>query len=81
MEISHTKRSTRIAMWIIAGLPMLQDAGIPAAAVGAMSARIGDGLSTYHDGVISALNALAHTRGVREGMRARDAAALMLGNE
>ena len=65
----------------IAGLPILQDAGIAAAAVAAMSARIGDGLSTYHEGVISALNALAHSRGVREGMRARDAAALMLGSD
>jgi hypothetical protein len=62
----------------IAGLAILQDAGIPAAAVAAMSARIGDGLSTYHDGVISALNDLAHSRGVRLGMRASAAAALML---
>jgi hypothetical protein len=63
----------------IAGLAILQDAGVCAAAVAAMSARIGDGLSTYHDGMISALNELAHSRGVRVGMRASLAAELMLG--
>ena len=63
----------------VAGLPILQDAGIAAAAVAAMSARIGDGLSTYHDGIISAQNALAHSRGVHLGMPARLAAQLMLG--
>jgi hypothetical protein len=65
----------------IAGLAILNDAGVCAAAVAAMSARIGDGLSTYHDGVISALNGLAHARGVRVGMRASLAAGLMLGND
>jgi hypothetical protein len=64
----------------IAGLDILQDAGVCAAAVAAMSARIGDGMSTYHDGVISALNGLAHSRGVRVGMRASLAAELMLGS-
>lgn len=65
----------------IAGLDILQDAAVPAAAVAAMSARIGDGLSTYHDGAISALNDLAHSRGVRVGMPARLAADLMLGSD
>lgn len=63
----------------VGGLPLLQEAGIPAASVAAMSARIGDGLSTYHDGIISAANALAEARGVRIGMTAKDAAMLMLG--
>jgi len=63
----------------VGGLPLLQEAGIPAASVAAMSARIGDGLSTYHDGIISATNALAEARGVRIGMTARDAAMRMLG--
>jgi hypothetical protein len=65
----------------IAGLAILQDAGVCAAAVAAMSARIGDGLSTYHDGAISALNDLAHSRGVRVGMRASRAAQLILGSD
>ncbi len=65
----------------IAGLAILQDAGVCAAAVAAMSARIGDGLSTYHDGMISALNDLAHSCGARVGMRASSAAKLMLGSK
>lgn len=63
----------------VGGLPLLQEAGIPAASVAAMSARIGDGLSTYHDGIISATNELAEARGVRVGMTAKEAAMLMLG--
>ena len=63
----------------IGGLPMLQQAGIAGASVAAMSARIGDGMSTWRDGVISAVNELAAARGVKAGMRASDAALLMLG--
>ena len=62
----------------VAGLATLQDADIAGASVAAMSARIGDCVSTYADGVVSALNEIAHERGVREGMAARDAARLML---
>lgn len=62
----------------IAGLPMLEEAGIAAAAVAAMSARIGDGMSTWRDGVISAVNEIAKSRGVTAGMAARQAARLML---
>lgn len=50
----------------------------PAATVSADSARIGDALSTYRDGIISATNASARAIGVREGMSAREAARLML---
>ena len=63
----------------VGGLPLLQEAGIPAASVAAMSARIGDGLSTYHEGIISATNALAEECGVRIGIPAKEAAMLMLG--
>ena len=63
----------------IDGLPPLEDAGIAAAAVAAMSARIGDALSTYEDGVISAANRIAAARGVTIGMPAKDAALAMLG--
>lgn len=52
-------------------------AGIPGAAVSADSARMGDGLSTYEDGVISAANELAIIAGIRLGMAAREAARLM----
>jgi hypothetical protein len=63
----------------IDGLPILDQMGIAGAAVAATSARIGDGLSTYNDGVISAINSLAASRGVKVGMPAKEAAALMLG--
>jgi len=53
-------------------------AATPAATVSADSARIGDALSTYRDGVISAANAPARAIGVRLNMTARDAAHLML---
>lgn len=51
---------------------------IPAATVSADSARIGDALSTYNDGVISAVNASAERIGVSIGMSAQEAAELML---
>ena len=50
----------------------------PAATVSADSARIGDALSTYRDGTISAANASARGIGVKVGMRGKDAARLML---
>jgi len=53
-------------------------AATPAATVSADSARIGDALSTYRDGVISSANAAAQALGVQAGMAARDAARLML---
>src|SRR5882724_2919602 len=51
----------------IEGLSILDDQGIAAASVGAMSARIGNGLSTYKDGVVSACNSVAQQKGVRVG--------------
>ena len=57
----------------------MEQHGIAAAAVSTDSARIGDGLSTFNDGVISAANAIAQRKGVREGMKASEAARLMLG--
>ena len=35
-----------------------------------MTARIGDARSTYHDGILSRVNATAHARGARLGMKA-----------
>ena len=49
-----------------------------AATVGVESARIGDGLSTYRDGVITACNRLAQEGGVRLGQAARQAASLLV---
>lgn len=62
----------------VAGLDSLQTDGIAAAAVAAMSARIGDCLSTYEDGVVSEANDIAQALGVVRGLPAREAARLML---
>jgi uncharacterized protein YunC (DUF1805 family) len=62
----------------ISSLGPLAEAGIAAAVVGAMSARIGDVMSTWNDGVISVVNAVAEARGVRTGMTTAEAARKML---
>jgi hypothetical protein len=51
----------------VAGLAILQKAGIAAAAVSTMSARIGDGRSTLLEGFISELNERARRLGGRIG--------------
>lgn len=56
-------------------------AEIPGATVDVQTARIGDGLSTYHEGVISACNDLAAVCGVRVGQRAEEAAWLLVSGE
>jgi nucleotidyltransferase/DNA polymerase involved in DNA repair len=53
--------------------------GLAAVAVSSASARIGDALSTYHDGIVSAANEPARAKGVTIGMQAAEAARLMLG--
>ena len=63
----------------IASLPILDRKGIAAAAVSAFSARIGDGRSTYHDGIISAANARALALGAVIGTRAKDLVATVAG--
>ena len=50
---------------------------IAGAAVDARGARMGDGLSTYNEGIISAANSLAAAAGVRIGMPAKEAARLI----
>lgn len=63
------------------GISALQDVeadGIAGASVDALTARMGDGQSTYFDGVISAVNSVAAAKGVRVGQTAREAAALLL---
>jgi hypothetical protein len=63
------------------GLEVMDEQRIPAATVSAESARLGDALSTYRDGIISAANASARAIGVRINMSAREAARLMLNRE
>jgi len=59
-------------------LPALAARGIPAGCVSCFSARIGDALSTWNDGFISACNATAEARGGRIGQSARDFVAALL---
>ena len=56
----------------ISRLPALDERGIVAATVSAVSARIGDARSTYEDGIISHVNHRAAALGLREGTSARD---------
>lgn len=62
----------------MAGLAIVDADGLAGATVDARTARMGDGLSTYHDGVISAANRAARARGVEIGMAAAAAAHLLL---
>lgn len=62
----------------IAGLAVVEADGLAGATVDARTARMGDGLSSYHDGVISAVNGPAAECGVEVGMAAREAAHRLL---
>jgi uncharacterized protein YunC (DUF1805 family) len=61
----------------IGGLDYLQQLRIPAATVGHMTARIGDGADMLARGVITHANPRAIALGVRPGMGCRDAAAAL----
>jgi hypothetical protein len=63
----------------VEGVALLAERGVPSAAVSTLSARLGEGLSTWNDGIISVINAPAAARGVKVGMTAKEAARLMLG--
>lgn len=54
----------------VAGLGILDQRGIGAAVVSALSARIGDGRSTLLDGFLSEVNTVAHRLGARIGSSA-----------
>jgi hypothetical protein len=61
----------------IAGLDYLAALGIPAAAVGHATARIGDGSDMIARGIITHANARATALGCRAAMACRDAAAVL----
>lgn len=61
----------------IAGLDYLAELGIPAAAVGHLTARIGDGADMMARGVVTHANPLAIALGCRAGIACRDAAGLL----
>lgn len=62
----------------VSALEAIEADGIVGASVDALTARMGDGQSTYFDGIISAANRHAMAKGVRIGQTAREAALLML---
>ena len=62
----------------MSGLAIVEADGLAGATVDARRARMGSGLSHYHDGVISAANAVAAARGVEIGMGCPEAALLLL---
>jgi hypothetical protein len=62
----------------VEGVKLLGERGIPAAAAATMSARLGEGRSTWNDGVVSVVNPVAVARGVKPDMSVKDAARLML---
>jgi uncharacterized protein YunC (DUF1805 family) len=62
----------------MAALPLAAAMGIAGATVDARRAKMGDAMSTWHDGIISAANSLAEAAGVRVGMTAPEAARLMV---
>lgn len=62
----------------IAALAIVEQEGIAGASVDARTARMGDGLSTYYDGIICAANAGARDAGVVQGMPASQAASLLV---
>lgn len=64
-----------------AGIYEVESEGIAAAVTDARRARMGDGLSTYRDGIISAANSVAVRAGVRIGMPAAEAARLIVRRE
>ena len=64
----------------VEGVMILGANGVPAASVSTMSARLGEGLSTWNDGVISVVNDVAAKLGVKVGQTAKEAARLILAN-
>ena len=62
----------------VEGVFLLARQGVAAASVSTMSARLGEGLSTWNDGVISVVNDVAARLGVGVGMSCKEAARLML---
>ena len=58
----------------IGGLTYLDTIGMPAAAIGCMTARIGDGEDMLSRGIVSHANALARARGVMPGQSCAEAA-------
>lgn len=61
-----------------AGIYIVEPEGLAGGTVDARRARMGDGLSTWYDGVMSAVNKHAAAAGVKIGMTAQQAARLLV---
>ncbi len=61
----------------VEGVFLLDEHHVPAASVSTMSARLGEGLSTWNDGLISVCNKTAAALGITPGMTAQEAARRM----
>lgn len=62
----------------ISGLPVFDQAGVPAAAIDCMSAMIGNARDAWENGLISAVNESAARRGVIQRMAVQEAAKKVL---
>lgn len=62
----------------IVGLAMLQAIGVPAACYSHMSARIGDAQDGLDHGILTDLNALAESMGLKTGMLVVEATSILL---
>ena len=62
----------------ISGLAYLATMGVPAAAIGHRSARIGDGLSIFQDGIVTAVNETAARHGGEIGIPAAELVARLV---
>jgi hypothetical protein len=63
----------------VAGLAVLDAAGIPGGAVGHLTARISDGRDTWDNGVLTHVNAAAAAAGIAVGDTVQAAVALLRG--
>ena len=62
----------------VAALGLVEEHGLAGATVNARTSPMGNGLASYHQGVISACNRLAHDAGVEVGQPAEVAARLLV---
>lgn len=65
----------------VAGMVIVASEGLAGATVDARRAKMGDGLSSYNDGIISAVNTLAQAAGVKIGMTAKEAATILVNRD
>src|SRR5690606_30516136 len=61
----------------ISGLPVLDELGVPAAAISSRTGRIGDGRHAVAHGILSAVNEAARTLGLAPGMACKAALELL----